>query len=303
MNPLMLIVKLLVFPGFLFAVIAGMLATWIDRKVTARVHYRVGPPWFQPFADFFKLMGKELLIPQGASVINFLLWPAVGFAAAALVSGLIWVPFYGDLIVLIYVLTIPSLALIMAGFASNNPVAALGASREIKLVLAYELPFIIAIFSVVVRSQSILMQNIAAAQSTGPVVASLSGIIAFIVALLCVQAKLGFVPFDCAEAEQELAGGVIIEYSGPAFALFKLTKALLVYTLPLFLIAIFWGGLQVVSWVSVLNIIWKYVVILVIIVVVKNTNPRLRIDQALRFFWGPVTILAVLAFVLAMYGL
>jgi NADH-quinone oxidoreductase subunit H len=299
-----LLLKFLVFPGFLFSAVAGLLATFIDRKVSARLQYRSGPPWYQPFADLFKLLGKEIMVPSGSSLFNFLFWPAVGFAAATLVSGMLWFSFFGDLIVILYLLTIPSLALIMAGFAGNNPVAALGASREMKLILSYELPFILAIFTVVVKSKTLLLEGVAAFQGAhGLAVCCVSGLIAFLVALLCIQAKLGLIPFDIAEAEQELAGGIILEYSGAPLALFKLTKALLLFILPLFLIAIFWGGLATSSWQAIINIIWKYVLILVLIIVIKNTNPRLRIDQALRFFWGPAIVLAIAGLLLAMWGL
>jgi NADH-quinone oxidoreductase subunit H len=191
----------------------------------------------------------------------------------------------------------------MAGFTSNNPVAALGASREMKLILAYELPFLLAIFTVILKTHSIMLEGIAAAQTTQPIIFSLSGILAFLAALLCVQAKLGLVPFDLAEAEQELAAGVILEYSGAPLLLFKLAKSILLYTLPLFLVALFCGGLNCTSWTAALGVVLKYCGILVLIIVIKNTNPRLRIDQALRFFWGPVTIISTLALILAMWGM
>ncbi|MFA4857679.1 MAG: complex I subunit 1 family protein [Candidatus Margulisiibacteriota bacterium] len=302
MNFLTILFNFLLFPGLLFAAVAGLLACWVDRKVTARLQYRVGPPWFQPFADCCKLFFKEILIPEGASVFYFLLWPTVALAAAAFAAGLLWTPFWGDLIVILYFLTIPSLALIMAGFTANNPVAALGASREMKLILAYELPFLLSIFTVVLKTHSIMLEGIAAAQAAQPIIFSFSGILAFCAALLCIQAKLGLVPFDLAEAEQEISSGVLLEYSGAPLMLFKLAKAILLYTLPLFLIALFCGGLSISGWVSIPVIVLKYCSILVLIIVIKNTNPRLRIDQALRFFWGPVTIVATLALILAMMG-
>jgi NADH-quinone oxidoreductase subunit H len=116
------------------------------------------------------------------------------------------------------------------------------------------------------------------------------------------QAKLGLVPFDISEAETELAGGPIIDYSGAPLAIFKLTKAMLLFTVPMFIIVTFMGGIAV-SGVSLVWGILKYVLLLVIITLIRNTNPRLRIDQALRFFWGPVTGLAVVAVVLALFGL
>ena len=98
----------LIFPGFLFTAVAGLLATWVDRKVTARVHWRVGPPWYQPFADTVKLLGKEVLVPAGAKSTGFLIAPVIGLAAATLASTILWMAslypessFVGDSIVVL----------------------------------------------------------------------------------------------------------------------------------------------------------------------------------------------------------
>ncbi|PIV63647.1 MAG: carbon monoxide-induced hydrogenase proton translocating subunit CooK, partial [bacterium (Candidatus Ratteibacteria) CG_4_9_14_3_um_filter_41_21] len=142
-----LIFSFLIFPGFLFTAVIGCLASWIDRKVTARVQWRVGPPILQPFYDLVKLSGKETIVPRGGAKLTFLTTPIVALSAITLVSTLTWrvllspqTTFIGDLIVVIYLLTIPSIALIISGAASGNPLASLGASREMKLILGYELP-------------------------------------------------------------------------------------------------------------------------------------------------------------------
>ena len=310
METIKLILAFVVFPGFLFSAVAGLLSTWVDRKVTARVQYRQGPPWFQPFADILKLLGKEIFVPEGASQFVFLAIPLVGLAAVILVSTMLWTfnadrnaGFIGDLIVVLYLLTVPSLALIIGGSASRNPMGALGASREMKLILGYELPFLIAVFVVVARTGSIIFGNIINYQTLhGPLIMSLSGVLAFGVVLLAAQAKLGYAPFDIAEAEQEIMAGPLVEYSGAPLALFRLTKAILFFVLPVLMITLFLGGIEL----SLMGMVWfiiKYVAILALMIVLKNTNPRLRIDQAVRVFWGPVTAVAVLAFIFALIGL
>jgi NADH-quinone oxidoreductase subunit H len=296
---------LFVVPGFIFTALIGLFSTWIDRKVTARLQWRQGPPWFQPFADILKLLGKEVIVPDTASRGVFLSAPVIGLSAVTLVSTMLWFlnanpynSFVGDLIVIIYLLTIPSLALILGGSASRNPLSAIGASREMKLILAYELPFLIAVFTVVAKTGSIILGNILNYQAiNGMIISSPSGSIAFLVSILVIQAKLGFVPFDMAEAEQEIMGGTILEYSGAPLALIKLTKAMLLFTLPFLLITLFLGGMS-----NVIGFVVKYVMILIIMILIKNTNPRIRIDQALRFFWGPVTVIAVIGFIFAMMG-
>ena len=298
----------LIFPGFLFTGVVGLLTTWVDRKVTARVHWRVGPPWYQPFADTMKLLGKEVILPAGSKKTGFLLMPVVGLAAATLASTIIWsanlfsTSFVGDSIVVLYIMTIPAIMMILGASASGNPLAALGGSREMKLLFAYELPLVISMLTTVYKAGSFSFERILAVQdASGIMLGSASGIIAFIVMIMCVQAKLTFIPFDIPEAETELAGGTHIEYSGAPLAVIKLNMAIMFFVLPMFMITLFWGGVSFAGW-SILTSILKYVAIVVIIVLIKNTNPRVRIDQALRFFWGPMLILSVVAMVLAVLG-
>jgi NADH-quinone oxidoreductase subunit H len=288
----------------------GLLASWIDRKVTARVQYRVGPPILQPLIDIIKLIGKETLVPAGASKATFLMAPILGFGSVIVVSTLLWMNnikigqgFVGDLIVAIYLLTIPSISIIIGGFASANPLASVGASREMKLVLGYELPFVLAVLVPVIKSgYSIKIGDILMHQAQNGVVAgSLSGTLALIVTIMCVQAKLALVPFDTPEAETELSGGVLIEYSGSGLAVYRLMKNMLLFTLPFFLMILFMGGLRF-DGIHFLYGTLKYIGLVALVTVIRNTNPRVRIDQAVKFFWGPMTVIAVLAVVLAFLG-
>jgi NADH-quinone oxidoreductase subunit H len=301
----------IVFPGFLFTAVVGLLASWVDRKITARLQWRVGPPWYQNFVDFFKLLGKETIVPQGAGWIGFLFAPLIGLIGVTLVSLILWQmnldphkSFMGDVIVLIYLSILPSLAIIIGGSSSANPLGAVGASREMKLILADELPFIMALFTPLVKIGSIKIGSIITYQLSHGMMFThhLSSVIALIVAFLCMQAKLTFVPFDIPEADQEIMAGPYIEYSGPPLAIFKLTRAMMLFAMPVFLISIFLGGLQFNGWATIWSII-KYLVILILIILIKNTNPRLRIDQALKFFWLRMFPLSCIGFVLALVGL
>ncbi|MEA3454425.1 MAG: complex I subunit 1 family protein [Candidatus Caldatribacteriota bacterium] len=298
------------FFGFLLTAIIGLLASWIDRKVTAKVQYRVGPPLLQPLIDIVKLLGKETLIPAGSSKITFLIAPVIGFASVILVSTLLWInniypakSFLGDLIVVLYLLVIPSISIIIGGFASKNPLASLGASREMKLILSYELPFILAILVTVIKSGfTFRLGEILTFQAqNGAFVRSWSGTLALIVAIICMQAKLALVPFDIPEAETEIVGGPLIEYSGSGLAIYRLMKNMLMFTVPFFLIIVFMGGLRfdgIHLWYGGL----KYIGLVALMTVIRNTNPRVRIDQAVKFFWGPMTIIAIIAIILALLG-
>jgi len=296
---------ILIFPGFVFTVVLGLVACWIVRKVSALVQWRVGPPLFQPFYDVLKLMGKETLIPQDAQRIVFFVAPLIGLAGVLLLSTMLGVAafwpeetFVGDIIVAIYLMVLPSLALIFGSSASASPHAAVGTSREMKLVMGYELPLVLAFIVVIIKTGGQL--NLAAIAEYTPAL-SISGMLAFLVALLCIQAKLGFVPFDIAESETEVASGIIIEYSGALLAVWKVMQAMMLVALPLFLVMVFLGGFGTAGW----PLIWgigKYVLILVLLILIKNTNPRLRIDQAMKFFWVYCGLILAIAVILATIG-
>lgn len=296
---------ILIFPGFLFTACFGLIACWIVRKVSALVQWRVGPPFYQPFVDVIKLMGKEILVPQQAQRTVFLTAPLVGLAGLLLLSTMLWritieptVPFVGDVIVAIYLMALPSLALILGSSASASPHAAVGTSREMKLVMSYELPLVMAFIVVIIKSGGQLSLATLAQQTPA---LSISGMLAFLVSLLCIQAKLGFVPFDIAEAETELGSGVLMEYSGALLAVWKLIQAMMLVAMPLFLVIMFLGGFGT----SGMSLVWgicKYVLILVLMILIKNTNPRVRIDQAMKFFWIYCGIVLAVAILLATIG-
>ncbi|MEO0123350.1 MAG: complex I subunit 1 family protein [candidate division WOR-3 bacterium] len=306
MNFIRILFNYFIFPGFLFTAIVGMFLTWIDRKVTARVQMRVGPPWYQPYADFMKLLLKETIIPEGASKTLFFMGPIFGLISMSILAVMLFTmnfspenSFAGDLIVMIYLLALPPIGVIIGGSASKNPLASVGASREMTQYFAYELPFLITIAGIVLKSGGTIKfgEIVYLQRVNGPFLYSISGIIFAIVFLLVIQAKLGFVPFDIPEAEQEIMAGPYIEYSGVALAIYKITKAMMLLLLPVFMISILWGGVG--DWWAIL----KLLLIIVLIILIKNTNPRLRIDQALKFFWIFLGIFAIIGLVLAMKGL
>jgi len=239
---------IIVIPG---TVILGLVASWIVRKVSALVQWRVGPPFLQPFYDVAKLMGKEILVPQDAHRVVFMAAPIVGLAGVILLSVMLWriivteTAFLGDIIVAIYLMVLPSLALILGSSASASPHASVGTSREMKLVMGYELSLVLAFIVVIIKTAALVepgqQLSLAAIAQHAPVF-SISGMLAFLVSILCIQAKLGFVPFDMAEAETELGSGVLIEYSGALLAIWKLMQAVMLVALPLFLVMVFLGG-------------------------------------------------------------
>lgn len=303
-----ILLEFLVFPGLLFTAAAGLLTSWVDRKVTARVQMRVGPPLLQPLHDIRKYFVKETCVPEDGAIGLFLLSPLLGFAGVTLASLVLWralldsgATFVGDLIVLIYLLLLPALGVILGAFASRNPLASIGGSREVKLMIAYELPLVLVVLVPVIQADSIRLGDLLSAPAPA---ATLSGLLALLAGIACLQAKLTLVPFDMPEAETELSGGALIEYSGAPLGIFKLTRAMMLFTLPVFLVALFFGGLLTApGWSGKAIGLAAWFALVAVTVVLRNTTPRLRTDQAVRFFWGPVSGLALLAVVLAWAGL
>ncbi|MBE9512076.1 MAG: NADH-quinone oxidoreductase subunit H [Bacteroidetes bacterium] len=302
----------LIYPGFLFLAVAGGFLSWFDRKVTAMLQFRKGPPVLQPFFDFLKLLlVKETILPAKGSRITFLLAPVFSLFGATVAGILIFLPllniktgFAGDLIVIFYLLAIPSLAFMIGAMASGNPLASVGASREMKLMMSYELTFLLVIAGIIMKANmNIGLYDILNTQKeTGAFIGSISGVLLFIATVFCVQAQLGLVPFDMAEAETEINHGSFIEYSGSVYAIVKLTKYIMLFILPAFVVTVFMGGL---SWEGI-NILWsvlKILSVVLLITLIRNTNPRVKIKQAMRYFFIWMNLLVIIAIILIIFGL
>ncbi len=300
---------LLIFPGLLFTIVLGMVAGWVDRKVSARFQFRVGPPFFQNFNDFFKLMGKEVMVVKQGLHTLFLTAPIIAFAMLVLVSTMVGtalfyqIGFGGDIIVVMYLLMVYSVMVILGGAASGNVYSSMGAGREIKLLIGDELAFILICLVPIIKSgYQLRLEEILAYQfANGAIIASASGVIAFIIGLLCIQAKMALPPFHIPEAETEIVEGPFMEYSGSSLAFWKMSQWIMLVLFPLLLILLFFGGFHLQGW-GILWAILKYVLILVLIIAIKNTNPRIRIDTAVKFFWNYATPIAIVAIVLAVLG-
>jgi NADH-quinone oxidoreductase subunit H len=301
-----------VFPGLLFAATAGAFLSWFDRKITARVQFRKGPPLLQPFYDFFKLLlVKETILPKQGSPLIFLIAPLFAVFGAAMAGVFILLPlfnintgFRGDLLVIFYLLTIPSFSYIIGALASGNPLAAVGGSREMKLILSYELTFLLVIAGVIMKcGQKFDLSTIIQTQQAGaPFIGSISGVLLFIVGIFCIQAKLALVPFDMPEAEAEITEGIFIEYSGAPYAMIKLAKYIMFFILPAFLVALLMNGFRL-DGIHILWAVLKVIVVVLVLTLIRNTNPRIKIKQAISFFLVWMNLLAVIALVLIAFGL
>jgi len=300
---------LLIFPGLLFTGTLGLVVGWVDRKVSARFQFRVGPPFLQNFNDFFKLLGKETILVKDGIHSLFVAAPFIAFAMLTLVSAMVGVALFfhigfgADILVIMYLLMIYSIMVILGGASTGNVYSSLGAGREIKLLLADELVFILVCLVPIVKSGYALnLEAILAFQAAdGSFIGSVSGVIAFIMGILCIQAKMTLPPFHIPEAETELVEGPLMEYSGPPLAFWKLNHMMMYVTFPFLLILLFLGGFSFTG----LGLLWSvlnYLLIIVVMIIIKNTNPRVRIDTALNFFWKYAAPISFAALILAVLG-
>ena len=305
-----------IFPGLLFILVIGLLLAGLDRKVLARMQKRVGPPVIQPVYDLFKLFGKETIIPQAANKTAYIAAPIVGLIsliAAGLfipISGFSSFAANGDLIVILYLITIPGVALIIGGAASGSPFGGVGASREMVTMMAYELPFILVILSVARAVGGgefcFTMAQISGWQLyNGCLLGRWAMIPAAIAMLLIIPAEVGTQPFDAAEAETEICEGPLIEYSGAPLGLFKLNTAIKMFVMTSLFTFMFLGGIDNgMGWLNVIIFIAIDIALtLLCMTLVHAVTARLKIEHLFKFYWTVVAGLALISLVLVWIGL
>lgn len=295
MNTLTALVALVFFPGGVFILAAGMAYEWVDRKLVARLQNRVGPRWFQPLADNIKLLAKEEVVPDGVNRNLFISLPVIALAGA--MTSVLYVPmmglapaynFAGDLIVTIYMLSLLTLCMGLAGANTLDRFSLIGATRTLTQLFSYEAPFLLALFGPALVAESWEIKTITqyAENHTWLILTQPVG---FVVALIGLMGKLELPPFDAPEAETEIVAGALTEYSGRGLALFHLGKGVeLVVGLTL-VAAFYLGGVA-----NPLFFLIKTLLLLVGLAGVQSLLTRLRIDQTVGLWWryGALLVLA-----------
>ena len=278
---------------------------WVERKVVARFQDRLGPnrlgPWglIQPFADIIKLIIKEDTTPGGADKVVYNLAPILSMMSVLILWAVVPLAptFLGvDLnIGVLYIIAagaIGTLSIIMAGWSSNNKFALIGAFRQVAVMVSFEVPMLTMLLIPTIFSGSMGMNAIIQGQDVWYIwIAPLAAVIFLIAAI----AELGRAPFDMAEGESELVSGFNIEYSGMKFGMFYAGELLHAFTFGGFLAILFFGGyrffgLEKVSpFLAIATLIFKAFVGYFIIMWVKYTLLRIRIDHMLAFNWKLLT--------------
>jgi len=310
----------LVFIGGVFS----MLYRGIDRKLVAHMQGRVGPPIVQPFRDVQKLLMKESIIPDGAVSWLFKAAPFVCLITSALL--LLYIPLFGlqallggfgDALLIVYLLILPSLAFAVGGFASSSPYATVGAQREMVVLMSLEFPLAVAIVSLGWRighattANPFMFSTIAEYpiwSLVGPL--GIIGSLILVFTLLVVTSGKGAkVPFDVAEAETEIAGGILVEYSGRNLCLFYLADIIRAFAMSSLVVALFIPynlsplvgiGTPVLAGIvdGLFFLVKVFAVMFISISVIRTAMARFKISQASWIYIIAMTLISLVGLIL-----
>lgn len=291
---------MLVFPGFAFLAVFALIAEFIDRKFHAKLQRRMGPPWFQPLADLIKLAAKEDVLPMSADKWMFTLTPLV--AMAATVTAFIYIPvwsrtaagsFEGDVIVVLYLLTIPTFTFFLGGWYSRSVFSMIGAARTLTQLFAYEIPLFLSILSAALLTGSWSISKMSEFYGQNPGLAACN-VIGFVVSLIALLGKLEKVPFDIPDAETEIGAGTFTEYSGRLLAMFRMTVAIEMIVGASLIAAVFIPfGLDVPPVLGFVLYVVKVLFVVCLLTVARTVMARFRIDQMINFCWKVAAPLAL----------
>jgi NADH-quinone oxidoreductase subunit H len=291
--------SILLWPGLVTGALIGWFLLWMSRKFIARLQGRQGPPFYQPFFDFWKLIGKKTIIPKGVNKFMFYAMPIVSLVSVVLALALLPVPggsafsFEGDLVLFIYLMEVPALMDILAGYITRSVYAQVGATREALLTIAYNLPFLSGLIALALRLKTFQLSLFASAPLS---------IATFVVALtlfLALLSQLKVNPFSIPNAEQEIVAGIHVEYNGVPLALFELTHALEVSALVGLIASLFLGPVASV-WGKLLILLLVSVLVIILVNIIATGTARLKVQHAFRFYWTWGVGAAVIAFIAAL---
>jgi len=287
------LLSMMFFPAGITLILSGMLYEWADRKLVARFQNRIGPRWFQPLADTVKLLTKEEIQPHGINSLLFYGLPIValtGALTAALYAPILGLtPVYsfpGDLVVTLYLLSLLTMCMGLAGWNGSNRFSLIGATRALTQLFAYEAPFLLALLGPAIVAGSWSIKEISTfAESHWMIFTQPVG---FFIALIGLMGKLELPPFDAPEAETEIVAGALTEYSGRGLALFHIGKSVELVVAVSLVTAFYLGGIG-----NPVFFLAKTLVILLLMAMLQAMLTRLRIDQTVGMWWRFGALLAL----------
>jgi NADH-quinone oxidoreductase subunit H len=288
------IIALLFLPGGLFLLVGSLFYEWADRKLVAQFQNRIGPRWFQPEADMFKLLAKEEIVPDGVNRLLFHGLPILALVGA--LTAALYVPmlglapsysFRGDLVVTLYLLSLMTLCMGLAGANTIDRFSLLGATRALTQMFSYEAPFLLALLGAAIAAGTWQIGEINAFTASHRWLI-LTQPIGFVVAVVGLMGKLELAPFDAPEAETEIVCGAMTEYSGRGWALFRLGRDVELMVGLTLVAAFYLGGLD-----HPLEFVLKTFALLLVTAGLQSLFARLRIDQVVGLWWRIGMMLAL----------
>jgi NADH-quinone oxidoreductase subunit H len=304
------LIALALFPSGLVLVAVALAYEWVNRKLIARLQNRLGPRWFQPLADLFKLLAKDEVVPERAITVLFLGLPIVALAGVLTVA--LYIPmfglgpsysFNGDLIVAVYLLSLPTMCIGLAGASNADRFSLVGAARELTQFFSYEAPFLLGLLGPALVAGSWQISTIATYASGRWLV--LTQPIGFVVTLVGLMGELELPPFDAPEAETEIVAGALTEYSGRGLAFFRLAKDVELLAGLALIAAFYLGGPLVGSVpfvVSALIFLAKTLGLLLVLAILQTIFARLRIDQTVGLWWRYGVLLVLVQWFVTIVG-
>ena len=293
--------------GVGFISVSAMFLVWWERKVSARIQNRLGPMiagWhgtLQSVADMVKLLLKENIVPSGADKLVW--WLAPFFVTVPSITAFVTIPFGKNLIVhdlnvgILFITSITSvcvLGIFMAGWGSNNKYSLLGGMRSAAQIISYEVPLLLSVVLVIMETGTLSMQEIIQAQEHGWFILKPNLALAFLIYLISATAEVNRVPFDIPEAESELGAGYHTEYTGMKFGMFFVAEYTNFFIISAIATTLFLGGWQGPLLPSFVWFLLKAYGIIFLLMWVRWTLPRVRMDQMMSFAWKVLTPLALL---------
>ncbi len=322
----------------IFGIVLGLVYKGFDRKISAMMQSRIGPPIIQPFRDVRKLLSKETIIPDDSIQLLFNLAPV--FALLAPLLALLYIPIgpfdpllegYGDIILVLYLMALPPLALAVGGSSSGSPYSVLGAQRKVVLMMSYELPLAISVIAVVWRISKTVGDNLNPFSlrviSSYPIweqvglLGSIGIALATIAIIAVIPGELSKEPFGQAEAKTEIAGGALSEYSGRNLAFYYIASSVHMVVIGSLIISILFpyqlteilyplieiDGLQLpylemsllAILVDIVFFLFKLMIIIYVGVSILGVSfARLQINKASYVYWIPLSIMAFIGLIL-----
>jgi NADH-quinone oxidoreductase subunit H len=305
------ILQIVIFPGFLFLILAAFFYEWVDRKFVARLQNRYGPlhtgpmGLLQPFADFLKLLSKEDIIPRAADKLPFsvvpiflLSLPLTALFCIPMINSTALISFEGDLILVIFVTTLIVISVFIGAWASTNRFSTVGGVRACLQMLGYEIPMTIAMAGPAIAAKTLSISGIVQWQTTR-FLFILTQPLGFIIVAICFLAELQKIPFDIPRAETEVVAGWLTEFSGKKLALLRLAEDLELVLAGSIMTSLYLGG-PVGFWFMP-PFVWFITKLTICILILSNLRAlfaRFRIDQLIRGVWKYLTPLALLQIIL-----